>query len=134
MYSSKFCDVVYDDERNLVLVTWKEMCRDDEYRNPLLYALEIMQKHPGCSYCADTRSGFENEEADTQWLFDVFLPQAAETSCKKTFFIIDRDHSLKEELEGQAVELRKLFDVYYCFGLEDVQRILGGQEPLSGSR
>jgi hypothetical protein len=131
MYSSRFCDVEYNEELNIVLVTWKAFCRDDAYRNPLRCALEIMQKHPGCSYCADTRNGFENEEADTQWLFDVFLPQAAATSCKKIFFIIDRDHSLKEELEGQAAELRKRFDVFYCFGLKDVQRILSGQEPYS---
>jgi len=31
---------------------------------------------------------------------------------------------LKEELEGQSVELRKEFDVYYCFGLDDVESIL----------
>ena len=124
MYQSEFCDVSYNHELNIAFVKWKKFCRDDAYRQPLLYALEIMEKHEGCNYCADTRDGFENEEADTQWLFDVFLPQAAEASCEKIFFIIDRDNSLKEELEGQAVELRKLFEVSYCFGIDDVREIL----------
>jgi len=73
---------------------------------------------------ADTRDGFENEEADTQWLFDIFLPEAVETSCKMIFFIISEDNKLKEELEGQSTELRKLFEVYYCFGLAEVKAIL----------
>jgi len=30
-----------------------------------------MKNHNDCQYVADTRDGFENEQADTQWLFDV---------------------------------------------------------------
>ena len=84
-----------------------------------------MKKHDNCHYVADTRDGFENEEADTKWVFDVFLKRTAnETSCKAIFFIIDNDNSLKEELEGQSSELSKYFNVHYCFGLDDVKRIL----------
>ena len=124
MYRSEFCDVDYNDELNIVFVTWKKFCRRDDKRKPLLYALDIMNKNYGCQYVADTRNGFEDEPADTQWLFDVFLPEAAKTSCKMIFFIIDKDNSLKEELEGQAVELKKLFDVYYCYGLDEVKGLL----------
>ena len=125
MYRSEFCDVDYNEELNIVFVTWKKFCCKDDKRNPLLYALEIMKKNDGCQYVADTRNGFEDETADTQWLFDVFLPEAAKTSCKMIFFIIDKNNSLKEELEGQAAELKKLFDVYYCYGLDEVKNILG---------
>ena len=124
MYKSEYSDVTYLEDLNVVFVKWKKFCRQDDYRNPLLYALEIMQKHCGCHYVADTRDGFENEQADTQWLFDVFLPQTALTTCKAFFFIIDNDNSLKEELEGQSVELKKKFDVHYCFGLDEVEAIL----------
>jgi len=124
MYRSEFCDVDYSEELNIVLVTWKKFCRRNDYRNPLLHALELMRANNGCQYVADTRSGFENDPEDTQWLFDVFLPETAKTSCKMIFFIIDRDNSLKEELEGQSVELKKLFDVYYCFGLDEVKALL----------
>jgi len=124
MYKSEFCEVSYNEELNLAFITWEKFCRADDYRDPLCYALAIMKDHSGCNYCADTRNGFENEEADTQWIFDVFLPQAAETSCKKIFFIIDDNNTLKEELEGQSTELGKQFDVHYCFGLDDVKQIL----------
>ena len=124
MHLSKFCDVSYLEDLNVVFVKWKQFCRQDDYRKPLLYAIEIMKSHNNCHYVADTRNGFENEEDDTQWVFNVFLPQTALTTCKIIFFIIDNDNKLKEELEGQSVELRKQFDVHYCFGLNDVRNIL----------
>ena len=124
MYQSEFCEVKYDDELNIVLVKWKSFCRQDDYRAPLLFALDVMREHDGCHYVADTKDGFENEPEDTQWLFDVFLPETALTTCKMIIFIIDEDDSLKEELEGQAVELRKLFDVHYCFSMVEVKAVL----------
>lgn len=124
MYSTEFCDVIYLEDLNVAYVNWKKFCHGNDYRNPLLYALEIMKNHDNCNYVADTRSGFENEETDTQWLFDIFLPQTALTTCETIFFIIDNDNKLKEELEGQSVELRKKITVHYCFTLDDVSKIL----------
>jgi hypothetical protein len=84
-----------------------------------------MRNHTGCHYVADTRDGFENEDADTQWVFDVFLTQTAQqTTCKAIFFIIDNDNTLKEELEGQSTELGKYFDVHYCFSIGEVGELL----------
>ena len=132
MYRSEFSDVTYLEDLNVVFVRWKKFCRQDDYRNPLLFALDIMRNHNGCCYVADTRDGFENEQEDTQWLFDVFLPQTALTSCKAFFFIIDNDNTLKEELEGQSVELRKKFDVHYCFSLAEVETILKAVGSIIG--
>ncbi len=124
MYRSEFCDVDYNEDVNIVFVKWKKFCSGDDYRNPLLYALEVMVKHKDCQYVADTTDGFENEDADTKWLFDVFLPRTAQTTCKMIFFIIDPQNTLKEELEGQSKELEKLFKVFYCYNLDEVIRIL----------
>jgi len=124
VYRSEFCDVDYLDDLNVVFVKWKKFCCQDDYRKPLLYAVEIMKSHHNCHFVADTRDGFEDEDDDTQWVFDVFLPQAAATACKAIFFIIAHDNTLEEELEGQSVELKKKFDVYYCYGLDEVKGIL----------
>ena len=124
VYQSEFSDVYYLEDLNLAFVKWKKFCRQDDYRNTLLAALEIMKNHNDCHYAADTRKGFENEPADIQWVSDVFLTQAALTTCKAIFFIIDNDNKLKEELERHSVQLRKIFDVYYCFGLDDVKNII----------
>jgi hypothetical protein len=124
MFKSEFSEVSYNEEMNVVLVKWKKFCCIDNYRKPLLYALEIIKNHKNCNYVADTRSGFENKLEDTQWLFDIWLPQVASTTCKAFFFIIDKNNKLKEELDGQSVELKKLFDVHYCFGFDEIKEIL----------
>ena len=124
MYKSEYCDVNYNEDLNIVFVKWKKFCFQDNYRKPLLAALEIMKNHDNCHYAADTRSGFENIKEDTEWLFKEWLPEVSKTSCKIIFFIITKDHKLKAELEGQSVELKKLFEVIYCFGLDEVKDIL----------
>jgi len=124
MYKSDYCDVDYNEELNVVFVKWKKFCNRDNYRKPLLVAFDIMKNNENCNYVADTREGFENEKEDTEWLFNEYLSKVKLTSCKKIFFIINKDNRLKEELEGQTVELKKLFDVIYCFGLDEVRTIL----------
>ena len=124
MYRSEFSDVTYLEDLNVAFVKWKKFCCQDDYRTPLLFALDIMKNHESCHYAADTRNGFENEPADAQWLFDVFVPRTALTTCKFIFFIIDKDNTLKEELECQATELNKFFTVRYCFDMDEVKSIL----------
>lgn len=100
MYQSEFCDVAYLPDINVVYVEWKKFCRDNDYRKPLLHAIEIMKTNENCHYVADTRNGFENEEADTLWVFNEFIPLTASTGCRYIFFIINADNNLKKELEG----------------------------------
>ena len=66
MYKSEFSEVTYLEDLNVVFVKWKKFCCQDNYRKPLLYALDIMRNHVDCHYVADTRNGFENEPDDTQ--------------------------------------------------------------------
>ena len=125
MYLSEFCDVNYNEKLNIVFVKWKKFCSLNYYRDPLNHALEIMKNHKNCHYVADTRDGFENEKADTEWLFSEWLPRvASQTTCEIIFFIINEDNKLKEELEGQSTELGKFFKVVYCFSLNEVKEKL----------
>ena len=124
MYQSEYCDVSYIKDINVVYVEWKKFCCGKDYREPLLHAIEIMSANENCHYVADTRNGFENEEEDTLWVFNEFIPRAVSTGCKYIFFIIHPDNNLKEELEGQSVELKKFFQVIACFNIEEVKQIL----------
>ena len=124
MYRSEFCDVDYLADINVVFVKWKKFCQGKDYREPLLHAIDIIKTHENCHYVADTRDGFENEDADTLWVFNEFTPLAASAGCKFIFFIIDHDNNLKEELEGQSVELKKFFQVVACFSIDEVKEIL----------
>lgn len=120
MYSSEYCDVIYDRPHNVVLVTWKKFCYLKDYRTPLKYALDIIRTHEGCDYAADTRNGFENIPEDTAWVAEYFMPEAAEYGCRTIYFIIDKDNSLQEELSGQEKNSEALLDFRYIYDINEI--------------
>lgn len=119
MYNSHYCEVHYDDEHDVVFVKWKKYCSHEDYRKPLEYALEIMREHR-CSYVADTRSGFEDHPDDTRWVTEYFFPQAVEAGCRFIYFIIDRENSLKDELEGQEKGSKGGLTFRYIYSLDEL--------------
>ncbi len=120
MYKSISCEVSYNEEYNVVFVKWKSYCHHKGYREPLQYALDIINEHK-CDYVADTRTGFENHPDDTKWVADVFMPAAVEYGCEVIYFIIDKDNSLKEELEGQEADSSDKIKFKYIYDLSEVK-------------
>ena len=121
MYKSEFCEVHYEEEYNIVFVKWKKFCSFESYREPLYYALGIIKEHK-CNYVADTRTGFENHPDDTTWVAEVFMPTAVEYGCKIIYFIIDKNNSLKEELEGQESDSSDKIEFRYIYNLDEVKK------------
>lgn len=119
-YNSNYCSVQYLENKNVVLVEWKKYCEFDEYRKPLEFALNIIKSHAGCNYVADTRNGFEDNPADTQWVADYFMPKAAEYGCRYIYFIIDKDNSLKEELAEQERNSSNILEFRYIQGINEI--------------
>ena len=120
IYLSEYSDVFYLEDKNVVLVHWKKYCELEQYREPLEAALQTIKEHSGCNYVADTRDGFEDNPFDTKWVADYFMPKAKEYGCRVIYFIIDRDNSLKEELEGQEKDSASLLEFRYIYGIEEV--------------
>ncbi len=120
IYLSDTCDVYYLHDRNLVLVHWKRYCELEEYRTPLEHALSVIREHDGCNYVADTRDGFEDNPLDTKWVAGYFMPKAKEYGCELIYFIIDKDNSLKDELEGQERDSSSLLEFRYVYSLDDI--------------
>ena len=121
MYISEYCEVSYVEKYNVVFVKWKRFCCNQDYREPLEYALDIINNHKDCNYVADTRNGFENILEDTKWVAEYFMPTAAEYGCKCIYFIIDKGNSLKEELEGQENDSSDKIEFRYIYCLEEVE-------------
>ena len=119
-YLSEFCDVFYVEDRNVVLVHWKKYCELEQYRAPLECALNVIREHEGCNYVADTRDGFEDNPQDTKWVADHFMPKAKEYGCRIIYFIIDKDNSLKYELEGQEKDSSSLLEFRYIYGMDEI--------------
>ncbi len=108
------------DEEKLTDPAEKEYCELEQYRTPLELALEVIRKHSGCNYVADTRDGFEDNPLDTIWVANYFMPKAKEYGCRIIYFIIDENNSLKDELEGQEKDSSGILEFRYINGLEEV--------------
>lgn len=121
IYLSDYSDVYYVAEKNVVLVHWKKYCELEEYRTPLMAALKMIREHDGCDYVADTRDGFEDNPLDTKWVAEYFMPHAREYGCRIIYFIIDKDNSLKEELEGQEKDSASLLEFKYIYDLSEIK-------------
>jgi len=119
MYLSECCDVRYEEKYNIVFVRWKKFCCKEDYRRPLEYALEVIKEHK-CDYAADTRTGFENIPEDTAWVAEYFMPKASENGCRCIYFLIDRENSLKEELEGQQADSQSIMEFKYIYSLDEI--------------
>ena len=120
IYLSEQADVFYIESKNVVLVHWKRYCELERYREPLLKALEVIKKNKGCEYVADTRDGFKDNPLDTKWVAEYFMPKAKEYGCSIICFIIDKDNSLKEELEGQEKDSASILKFRYIYGLDEI--------------
>lgn len=119
MYKSEFCEVSYLKNKNAILCRWKAFCKGDDYRKPFKFGLKFIHEKKATTWITDTTNGFENEEADTRWLLETFIPQVIESSIDTIIFIIEEDSSLMDEIEGQVESLRKFFEVKLVEGLND---------------
>ena len=120
IYLSDSCDVYYLPDKNVVLVHWKKYCELEEYRIPLEYALRVIREHSDCDYVADTRDGFEDNPLDTRWVAEYFMPHAKDYGCRIIYFIIDKDNSLKDELEGQEKDSSSLLEFRYIYDINEI--------------
>ncbi len=124
IYESKYGKVQYIKDDNITLLTWKQKCSYDDYRNVTLAALDVMRIHNGCSLVIDARNGFEDEKADVEWGFSVLLPAMAETSCKNVVFIMETVNDIEDEMDMWTAEFKKYFIVHRVTSYEQaVERI-----------
>ncbi len=118
IYNTSFCQLKYLKEKNAILCEWKQFCKGDDYRDPLKFATQVINKYQISTWITDTTNGFESEEADTKWLLEEFIPSMVESSIEKVIFVIANDSPLMEEIKGQKVALSTFFEV------ELVERLL----------
>lgn len=119
IYETKYGNVIYHEDKNVVLVIWNSYCELTDYRKILLNALNVIKEHK-CNYVADTRNGFVDNPLDTLWVKEYFMVKAKEYGCKKIYFIIDKQNSLKEELEGQEKDSNNLLEFKYIYDINEI--------------
>ncbi len=111
MYDSPYSRVTYIKSKNAIFFEPKQFCKGDDYRNPFRYGAELIEKYHPTTWITDTTHGFENEEADTVWLLEEFVPKMIDSSIEKIIFIIKDDSPLMNEILGQKEALGVFFEV-----------------------
>jgi len=120
MYNTQYCKVEYIKEQNAIFCQLKQFCKGDDYRNPFRYGAELIEKYKPTTWITDTTHGFENEEADTVWLLEEFVPKMMQSSIEKIIFIIKNNSPLMVEILGQKEALDVFFEVQLVESLENI--------------
>lgn len=123
-FDSEFCNVRYSKENNVVFLTWKKFCCYEDYRNPTMFALELLKKYPNSNFVVDARNGFEDEKEDVEWGFKVLLPAMSKTDCKIVVFILNEVNEIEEEMDMWTKEFMKYFKVKKVETLEKARKYI----------
>ena len=110
-YNTPYCKIQYLKEQNAILCKWKQFCKGADYRDPLRFATQEIEKQQICTWITDTTHSFESDEADTKWLLEEFVPSMINSSIKKVIFIIAEDSPLMKEIKEQEAALSRFFEV-----------------------
>jgi len=126
MFDSEFCNVQYNIEDRVVLLTWKKFSSGQNYRDPVKYSLEIFKSNQVSNYVVDARNGFEDEKGDVDWVFTEFLPKMGNTACKKVVFIMEVVNNIQGEMDMWTKKFSEYFKVIkattYEEALEKLQK------------
>ena len=111
LFDSKYGMVEYVKEDNAILLTWKEKCSHDDYRDATLAALSGLQKYKRSNFVVDARNGFEDEKEDVEWGFNILLPAMSKTTCKAVVFIMEKVGNIEDEMDMWTREFNRYFKV-----------------------
>lgn len=121
-FDSEFCHVDYVNSDNVVLLSWKKFARLDDYREPILFALNLLQQYPQSNLVVDARNGFEDDPADVAWGFAELLPQMGQTDCQYVAFIMAEVPAIEAEMDMWTKEFGKYFAVVKAADYEQAIR------------
>jgi len=111
MYSSKYCEVSYLQNKNTVFCKWKLYYEDNDYQEPLEYGLELANKNKATIWITDATNGFRSQESDNLWLASEFSPKAISSTIKTIIFIITNNSELYDEILLHSNILKQFFEV-----------------------
>jgi hypothetical protein len=120
MYNSKYCEVSYLQNKNAVLCKWKSYCKGKDYKEPLEYGLELINKHNASIWITDATNGFRSEIEDNVWLANEFSPRAINSTVKTIIFIIDNNSELYDEILLHSNILKQFFEVKIISSIDQI--------------
>lgn len=119
-FNSEYCKVDYIQNENVVVLCWKTPAYLQNYREPTLFALELLKSFPLSNFIIDARNGFEDKKEDVEWAFSNLLPQMAKTDCTKIAFIMNQVNDIEGEMNMWSQEFGKYFAVFRATTYQEV--------------
>lgn len=110
-FDSEYCNVKYMEDDNVVFLIWKKLACFENYREPTLFALDLLKQYPHSNFVVDARNGFEVEKEDVEWGFSELFPNMGKTDCKYVVFIMQKVNEIEEEMDMWTKEFGKYFAV-----------------------
>lgn len=111
LLDNRYGQVEYVEKDNIILLTWKEKCSFDDYRNITLAALSGLQKYQKSNFVVDARNGFDDEKEDVEWGVKFLLPMISKTTCEVVVFIMEVVNEIEEEMDMWTKEFMRYFKV-----------------------
>ena len=93
LYDSESFRLRYDDETNSCVLIHKTYGNRDNFRTPIMQAVEIIRKH-GCMHLIiedACEQNMELGEDDLKWIKKVIIPKLVQSSCEHIFFVVEED-------------------------------------------
>ena len=110
-FNSDYANVRYIEEDKAVFLTWKKAAYLENYREPAVFALELLRNNIGSNLVVDARNGFEDDKRDAEWGATYLIPEMAKTSCRFICFIMNKVNNIEEEMDMWTIEFGKYFAV-----------------------
>lgn len=130
MYYSDFCSVEYNENENVVLLSWKQPCSGEQFREPEKYSLELLEHYQGSSLIIDVRNGFEEEKEDIEWEVSEFIPKMSQTDCKYVIFIESKEKEIKNLVKKWRKEFENYFTVLKTLSIQDAFQELNKRRKM----
>ena len=130
-FDSEFCNVRYIESDNVVFLTWKKFARINDYREPTLFALDLLEQYPQSNFVVDARNGFEDDPEDVKWGFSELLPNMAKTDCRYVVFIMQKITVIENEMDMWTKEFGKYFAVLKVESYEQAIRKMNNRILLN---
>jgi len=93
VFESEAFSLRYEEEVNACVLVLKTYSGKDDFRTPMMHALEIIKKHDCEDFIIDGRLCLNESEADRKWMRKVMLPKLCTTKCRNLYFVVDEDKS-----------------------------------------
>lgn len=93
VFDSEAFRLRYDDETNSCVFTLTAYGERDEFRTPMMHAIEMINKHDSKNLiiedACDTK--MKLSEDDLKWIKKIILPKLKESSCEHVYFVVEED-------------------------------------------